>query len=383
MPRPARYTTGAGEQLWEIRYRLPSGRSTRKRGFLSAGEAKRWWDRTGRKIAAGSLATHSDSNIKVRDWCAKWLLSYDNPSHKPRSVRNAKQAIRHINAEFGDRQLASVRPSDVAEWMAALPKRTSPRTGRTYAHKTILDIYRYLAQIFQAAVDDELLLRNPCTAKNRPKPGADEKRRDETVPTLEEIWSLHDAMEPRFRIAVILIAFVGLRPGEIVGLRVTDLDLTPGKAWIHPKVQHKDESLKTKHSDNRVPIPDWIAMELGQHLHEFPDPRGKHVVSNAETETRKGGQISYGHFWRKFDEARTRTAGGYPATYVYYRLRHFYDSYASHSGLSPVEVRDAMRHGSLRMQETYQHSLPGQDDRIRAVFASILRPNDVDTEHRP
>jgi integrase len=48
------------------------------------------------------------------------------------------------------------------------------------------------------------------------------------VATTEQIWELHDAIPERYRAAVLLGAFAGLRVAEACGLRVADVDFMRG-----------------------------------------------------------------------------------------------------------------------------------------------------------
>ena len=76
-----------------------------------------------------------------------------------------------------------------------------------------------LSAIFDAAVDDRLIVAPPCRRMTLPKPSAE--RVD--PPTIEQVGALADAMG-RYGAAVILLAGSGLRIGELVGLRVEDID---------------------------------------------------------------------------------------------------------------------------------------------------------------
>jgi integrase len=76
--------------------------------------------------------------------------------------------------------------------------------------------------VMNAAVREGVIARNPCQI-----PGAG------TVPVAErpvatpaQVVALVDAINPRYRTAVLIAAWCGLRRGEIAGLRFSDVDLT-------------------------------------------------------------------------------------------------------------------------------------------------------------
>lgn len=86
---------------------------------------------------------------------------------------------------------------------------------------TVAKSYRLLQAIMNTAVEDELIGRNPCRIK-----GAGVERSPERpVATIEQVYALADAIEPRYRALVLLATFASLRWGELIALRKGDLDL--------------------------------------------------------------------------------------------------------------------------------------------------------------
>ncbi|MFK0040770.1 hypothetical protein ACIQTW_13125 [Paenarthrobacter sp. NPDC090517] len=60
--------------------------------------------------------------------------------------------------------------------------------------------------------------------------------------------------------AILLAAFAGLRIGEAVALRVSDVDFMRG--IITPAIQYPGVELKTEESKNPIPIPQNMCLEL-------------------------------------------------------------------------------------------------------------------------
>jgi integrase len=86
------------------------------------------------------------------------------------------------------------------------------------------------------------------------------------VASTEQIWALHDAMEPRYRAGLLLAAFAGLRLAEVCGLRVQDVDFM--RRIVHPVRQYPDQPLKTEISRAPVPIPHDLPLELSAHVEQ-------------------------------------------------------------------------------------------------------------------
>src|SRR5947208_3164526 len=79
------------------------------------------------------------------------------------------------------------------------------------------------------AVREGAILRNPCTL---PGAGADHAKERPTA-TPVQIVALVDAITPRYRAAVLIAAWGGLRRGEIVvGLHREDVDLAAGTVRV-------------------------------------------------------------------------------------------------------------------------------------------------------
>src|SRR6185295_18619193 len=80
------------------------------------------------------------------------------------------------------------------------------------------------------------------------------------VATTEQVRALHDALPAHLRVAVLLAAYSGLRIGEVLGLRVSDVDFMRG--IVHPVQQRGGRPLKTPGCDAEIPIPREVANNL-------------------------------------------------------------------------------------------------------------------------
>ena len=70
--------------------------------------------------------------------------------------------------------------------------------------------------------------RNPCQI-----PGAGSDRaKERPVASPAEVVALVEAITPRYRAAVLLAAWCGLRRGEVLGLRRDDVDLRAGTVTV-------------------------------------------------------------------------------------------------------------------------------------------------------
>jgi len=88
--------------------------------------------------------------------------------------------------------------------------------------------YRFLHAVLTTAVEDGSIRCNPCTIKGASQHEADER----PVATLAQVFALAEAIQPRYRLVVLLATFTSLRYGEIMGLHRDDFALADRKVTI-------------------------------------------------------------------------------------------------------------------------------------------------------
>jgi integrase len=83
-------------------------------------------------------------------------------------------------------------------------------------------VFANLTTLFAAAVNDELIVRNPCRSPSVRKPRAEQRK---VIPwTAGMVQAVHDELPERYRIIAVLGAGLGLRQGEIMGPSADDID---------------------------------------------------------------------------------------------------------------------------------------------------------------
>jgi integrase len=114
------------------------------------------------------------------------------------------QLRRHILPVLGAIPLGKITTARVRSWHADL---LTEGPGVSTAAKC----YRLLRAILTTTVEDGLIVANPCTISGAGVEPAEER----AVPTLAEVFAMADAVEPRYRVLVLMAAFAGLRRGEL------------------------------------------------------------------------------------------------------------------------------------------------------------------------
>jgi integrase len=164
------------------------------------------------------------------------------------------------------------------------------------------------------------------------------------------------------RAAVLLGAFVGLRTGEVCGLRVADVDFM--RAVVHPAVQYPAAPLKSETSRTAVPIPQTLALDLAAHVKQWS---GETVMTNE-----LGRQLPPWALERAIRSARSKI-DGLPDGFRFHDLRHFLASLLIASGADVKVVQTRLRHASATTTlNTYAHMWPDADESTRAALADVL-----------
>lgn len=354
--KSARHPDNGGNpnaKRWLAVWLDPSGRE-RTKAFAVKAKAQRYAEDQESDARRGAYIDPRSARMTVREWCATWLAGYR--TRRASTVRQAEVHIAQITAEFGDLPLAAVRPSQVRSWCARLKDEGA---ADSYVHA----LHARLAQIMGDAVHDGKLVRSPCSRRTSPGTAAQRPY----VATTDQVWALYDAMPDRYRVAVLLGAFAGLRAAEVCGLRVTDVDFMRGV--ISPAVQYPAEPLKTETSRTPVPIPATLAAELSAHL------AAGYAAETLLTSTR-GGQLAPRTLNEAFAQARDVAAGRVclPAGFRFHDLRHYFASLLIASGADVKTVQARLRHASAKTTlDTYAHLWPDRDESTRAAVEAVLQ----------
>lgn len=334
---------------WRARYRDLAGKE-HARHFARKLDAERWLDEVTAALVTGQYVDPKNQKLTVDQWCDLWLESY---GQRESTERQARVHIARIRREFGPLPLLAVDEMAVKRWMAKLRKEELSQSYRFALHSR-------LSQILSDAVYAKKLAGNPCS--KRTTPGAGKPR--PYVATEAQLWALYELTAEKYRPAILLGAFAGLRVAEVCGLRLGDVDLDA--RTITPSVQYPAEPLKTEMSMTAIPIPDAFVGELKRLL----DGRtgGTVVVDDG------GKQMGPWKVEREMRRRRVKVEG-LPEVFRFHDLRHFYASMLIASGSDVKVVQHRLRHSSAKTTlDTYGHLWPDTDESTRAAVERIMAP---------
>lgn len=225
---------------WQASYRAPDGsRRTAPATFATKTDADRWVSAVETDLLRGTWIDDAAARVAFADYATDWLASH--PRIGPRWRETCERNLRLHLAPLAPLALRDLTPSVVRHWYA---EATAGGGGRT----SIAQSYRLLRAVLNSAVADGALARNPCQIRGA---GVD-RAVERPVATPAEIAALVEAITPRYRAAVVLAAWCGLRRGEVLALNRADLDLERGLVTVR---HTRTELLSAPDASTRHPRP--------------------------------------------------------------------------------------------------------------------------------
>ncbi|WP_375482199.1 tyrosine-type recombinase/integrase [uncultured Jatrophihabitans sp.] len=153
-------------------------------------------------------------------------------------------------------RLRDVTHGDVAAWLVVL-------TASGLAPSTVREIRRVFSLSLTLAVRNGQLARNPADHVPLPRP----RPREKVFLTVDQVEDLAVAAAD-YRVAILFLAYTGVRFGELSGLRVRRLDLLRRRAEIVEAVAEVCGaaifSSPKSHQVRSVPIPRFLVDDLAQ-----------------------------------------------------------------------------------------------------------------------
>jgi integrase len=351
---------------WQARVRDPlSGRLTSLGTFATKADADRSLNLAIADQTRGAWIDPERGRLHLTDYATRWLL--DRAQLRPRTRELYEGLLRlHVLPTLGHLELAKITPSAVRRWHASLVRADKPGTS------TIAKAYRLLHAILATATADELIVKNPCVLRG----AGIERAPEREVITIAQVWEVADAVEPRFRVLVLMAAFTGLRRGELFGLTRARVDLLHKTVTVaEQRQQLRDGTIvsgppKTDAGRRTLVLPEPIVPELEAHLAAFSQPGVDGLVFTGD----KGGPLRDQVWQTKW--ARARRAVGQPDLH-FHDLRHVANTLTAASGASTRELMHRMGHASPDAALRYQHATRDRDAAIAAALADLITAEPV------
>ncbi len=312
----------------------------------------------------------ADERISLGKYLEQWLETSVKPSVRPATYASYESHVRiHLGPAMGGVPLAKLQPQHVQKLMNA-------KLDEGLSANTVLRIRATLRRALNQAMKWGLIDRNVATLVDPPKA---EKFRVEPI-TPDEATAIINAVDDhRLGALYTILLGTGLRLGEGLGLRWSDLDLDASTITVRHALQKIDGEFqfvkpKSELSRRTLALPSFVVTALRRHR----------AAQNRE-------RLAAGAKWEDWDLVFS-TSHGLPldnsnVNHTFRRLlsaaelrplrihdlRHACASLLLAKGVSPRVVMETLGHSQISLtMNTYTHVMPSLQRDAAARLDEIL-----------
>ncbi len=203
-------------------------------------------------IVLTSIADNSYTDpkkIPLVEWLQNWLEIYARQGIKPATYTNYETYInRHIAPFFGNIALQNLTPDELQKFINY--KTTGGRLDKKpggISPKTIINMKNMIHAALKQAEINGIINRNVALLIKPPKNHKVEMR----VLTDDEFYKLIEtASVERSGAPILLAMYTGMRVGEVMALKFSDIDLDDDNPILHVRCSMKRDFLNSSHNKN-------------------------------------------------------------------------------------------------------------------------------------
>jgi len=385
--------TRRGKSSWRLKFDLGADPVTGKRQteFVTVRgtkkEAEAELSKRLHQIDGGAYV--SNSKETVAQHVRTWLDSNADLAATTRE-RFGKLVENQIVPHIGSLILQQLRPAQVTAWHNTLRKEGGT-DGGPLSPATVRQAHRVLHLALARAFEDEKISRNVAAGRKLPKA----ESADIQILQQGQIAPLLEALQGHWLSPIATVAVgSGMRQGEIMGLRWTDVDLEKGLLRVERSLEEtratglRFKPPKTKAGTRTISLPASVVDALKAHRKRQLEQRlalglGKPdkdalVFCGPEGEAIAPSRVSGA--WRDaIDRFRKPGENGAPASLDipkvrFHDLRHTHASALIAGGLDVVAISRRLGHASpVVTLSVYAHLFKKSDEGAAAAIEAAMR----------
>jgi integrase len=327
------FVKGAKQDIWTFRFYQPGADGKRQYRRIRVGTSEQYPTETAAlKALEGLRLSVNSGKLQVATPTFGAVVERYQREELPErfSTRTSYKSLlkKWIQPKWEDLSLSEVRTLEVEHWLKALP----------LAPKTRTNLRNLMHVLFECARRWELASANPIELVRQ-------RGRRQTAPrrlTVEEIRQLLDQLGEPYRTMAILAACLGLRVGEILGLKWGDVDLLRGTLEIRRTVyQYHIGPAKTAYSEAALPLAPEVVSALQNWLSQAKyRSEEDFVFPSASGGPRDADKLRGNVLQPAADRAKIGKIG-------WHSLRHSFATALDVAGARMKVAQELMRHSSI------------------------------------
>jgi integrase len=309
------------------------------------------------------------ANLTVERYLTSWLADSVKGTVSRATYDGYQRDVHHhIVPELGRRKLKELTPGDVRRLYRKMAEKGLKDRSSEYVHTT-------LRKSLKAAVVDRLITHNPTDGVKPLKTPAGAAKVSEPLDPYEVKALLEAATESRFEALYVVAIHTGLRRGELLGLKWTDVDLEAGTLAVW-------RSLDT---DGTLKVPKNRAAERALRLttRALDAIKAHKLRQNAERlqagarwqdhnlvfPNTVGKPMNAGNLYCRDFKPLLKRAGLADEGHTIHSLRHTFATTLADKGVHPSTAQKMLGHSDIRMTlAIYTHATDSMQDAATAAL---------------
>jgi len=307
------------------------------------------------QLALSGSTPGESPRVKLADFVPQWFHDYVEVNNKFSTCQEKRGMLtHHIVPWFGEKYLDEIGIKDIEEFKAFKLREKRYGTKRDgsrgkemppISKKRLNNILACLRRLLNTAHEWGLIDTVPkVKAFKVPKPEVAHLEPDEQARLLEA-----SEEEPEWHNCIVVALYAGLRIGELMSLRWTDVDLERGEITVRRAVWQGHEDVPKGGTVERVPVSDSVVEALLDQKRRSA-LRGELVFSRPDGSMWSTDPM-YSSLWRQCRRAGIRKI-------AWHALRHSGASNLARAGRSLLEIQLWLRDKSYAMASRYVHLSP-------------------------
>ena len=308
----------------------------------------------------------------VGSWLEAWMENYAKVKLRPSTFKTSQDFLKnHIKPQIGGIPLADLTSLDLQRFYKHLldggrvDRIEAKKKPKGLAPKTVRNIHQMIGSAYNLALEQRLVTKNPTQGCALPKA---EHKEMQTLP-IEQLTSfLREAKDSGVFALYYIDLTTGLRRGELLGLKWSDIDLGKGDLRVQRQIGRIDGKiiempLKTKKAYRTLPLSaDAIDVLMQQ--------RRKTGNSEWVFPSPTGGPMSPDSVLHMLQRVLKRA--GLPRI-RFHDLRHTFATMALQNGVDVKTVSSMLGHYSAGFTlDTYAHVTTDAQLKTAQTMGNIL-----------
>lgn len=354
--------TGAGVQKtpngrWLARYRDLEHKQHAKT-FDRKIDAQAWRGEQIAQLKSGTWISPSAQKQTFAQFAAIWIANKESKGLKPSSVLGYQELLRtRVGPKWNSVPVGQITIETVDSWTRSM---VAEGLSPSRIHKCQLVV----RQVLDIAVNQRAIGRNPIVTKAIHRPRG--RKPDPRAFTPEEAKALIAALPERYHLVTEFLCFTGLRMGEVISLKVSDLNFGSREVKISRAsvmvAGELIEDLPKSGKTRKVPLTSALVEKLRAHTAEMR--RTDWLFQGLD-----GSQI-LADTYRDLFKAATTSIGRPDMTP--HNLRDTYASWAISAGVPLPIVSESLGHANASITLNFYAAFFQTDyDKLRDALSKI------------